>query len=253
MKVLIIEDEQATAKRLGKLLQEIEPGIDVIEILDSIEACVKWFKSNKQPDLIFQDIHLADGSSFEIFNQVDVKAPIIFVTAYDQYAIQAFKVNSVDYLLKPVKKTDLADALKKFKEFHSDKKEPGFDYSALTKLILKENYQKRFLVRYGEKIKAVEVEKIAYFFTQEGNLFFKTFDNHQYPLEFSLDKLEPMLDSSQFYRINRQFIINYKAIKEMYSYSKSRVKILLNPPCEIETISSTDRSGEFKQWLTGKS
>jgi two-component system LytT family response regulator len=253
MKVLIIEDEQATAQRLSKLLQEIEPTIEVVDMLDSIESCVNWFKSNKQPDLIFQDIHLADGSSFEIFRQVEVKSPVIFVTAYDQYALQAFKVNSVDYLLKPVKKNDLLEALKKFNEIYGQKKQPEIDYSALAKLIQKDSFQKRFLVRYGEKIKAVEIENIAYFFTQEGNLFFKTFDNHQYPLEISLDKLEPTLDATSFYRINRQFIINYKAIKEMYSYSKSRVRIILNPPCEIETIASTERSGEFKQWLTGKS
>lgn len=253
MKVLIIEDEQATAQRLIKLIREIEPLIEVIETLDSIDASVKWFNANQHPDLIFQDIHLADGSSFEIFGKVEVKSPIIFVTAYDQYALQAFKVNSVDYLLKPVKKNDLTEALKKFHEFHEAKKEPALNYSALAQLIKKENAQKRFLVRYGEKIKAVDVDDIAYFFTQEGNLFFMTFDNHQYPLEISLDKLEPTLDPIQFYRINRQFIINYKAIKEMYSYSKSRVKIILNPPCEIETIASTERSGEFKQWLTGKS
>jgi two-component system LytT family response regulator len=253
MKILIIEDEQATAFRLKKLLTEIEPDIEVADILETVESSVKWFRENKPPDLIFQDIHLADGSSFEIFRQTEVKAPVIFVTAYDQYALQAFKVNSVDYLLKPVKKTDLIEALKKFHTYYEVKKEMTFDYSALAQLIKKETIQKRFLVRYGEKIKAVDIVEIAYFFTQEGNLFFKTFDNHQYPLEISLDKLEPTLDSTQFYRINRQFIINYKAIKEMYSYSKSRVKIILNPPCEIETIASTERSGEFKQWLTGKS
>lgn len=253
MNVLIIEDEQATAQRLSKLLQEIELSIEIVDTLDSIESCVNWFKSNKQPDLIFQDIHLADGSSFEIFKQVEVKSPVIFVTAYDQYALQAFKVNSVDYLLKPVKKNDLLEALKKFNEIYGQKKQTEIDYSALAKLIQKDNFQKRFLVRYGEKIKAVDIENIAYFFTQEGNLFFKTFDNHQYPLEISLDKLEPTLDATWFYRINRQFIINFKAISEMYSYSKSRVLIVLNPPCEIETIASTERSGEFKQWLTGKS
>ncbi len=253
MKVLIIEDEQATALRLKKLLTEIDPEMEVLNILDSIESSVKWYKENKQPDLVFQDIQLADGLSFDIFTQVEMKAPVIFVTAYDQYALQAFKVNSVDYLLKPVRKTDLSEALKKFKEYHTGAKEQIFDYSVLSKLIQKENYQRRFLVRYGEKIKAVEVENIAYFFTQEGNLFFKTFDNYQYPLEISLDKLQPMLDAAQFYRINRQFIINFKAIKDMYSYSKSRVKIILDPPCEIETIASTERSGDFKQWLTGKS
>lgn len=252
MKVLIIEDEQPNALRLKKLLNEVDPEIQVLDILDSIVSCVKWFRQNPHPDLIFQDIHLADGSSFEIFNQVDIKTPVIFVTAFDQYALQAFKVNSIDYILKPVKKIDLVDALKKFREFHPVKKDPEIDYATLARLIKTNEFPKRFVVRYGQKIKAVDLEDIAYFFTESGNSFFKTFDDHLYPLDLSLDKLDPMLDSMVFYRINRQVIINYKAIKEMYSYSKSRVRVILNPPCDFETIASTDRSGSFKQWLTGK-
>jgi DNA-binding LytR/AlgR family response regulator len=253
MKVLIIEDEQPTAIRLKKLLNEIDPGIQVLDILDSIASSVKWYRQNPHPDLVFQDIHLADGSGFEIFNQVEVNVPVIFVTAYDQYALQAFKVNSIDYLLKPVKKMDLIDALEKFKQFRpSGRIETEIDYSALVRLLKTHEQPKRFVVRYGQKIKAIDVEQIAYFYTDSGNSFFKSFDNHLYPLDISLDKLEPMLDLSVFYRINRQFIINYKSIKEMYAYSKSRVRVILDPPSELETIASTDRSSDFKQWLTGK-
>jgi len=252
MKALIIEDEQATALRLKKLLNEIDPDIEVLEILDSIETGVTWFRENTAPDLIFQDIQLADGSSFEIFNQVEVKTPVIFITAYDQYALQAFRVNSIDYILKPVKKQDLVEAIEKFKNIYSKKNGTEVDYAALAKIISKESYQKRFVVRYGQKIKAVNIEDIAYFFTTGGNIFFKTFDDSQYPLDISLDNLEPLLDPLNFYRINRQFIISYNAIKEMYTYSKSRVKIILDPPCEQDTIASTDRSGSFKKWLAGQ-
>jgi two-component system LytT family response regulator len=252
MKVLIIEDEQPTALRLKKLLHEVDPEILVLDILDSIDSCVKWFRQNPHPDVIFQDIQLADGSSFEIFNQVDIKAPVIFVTAFDQYALQAFKVNSIDYILKPVKKIDLIAALNKLKNFQPLQKEPEIDYTILARLLKTNEHPKRFVVRYGQKIKAIDLENIAYFYTESGNSFFKTFDNHLYPLDLSLDKLEPTLDSSVFYRINRQVIINYKSIQEMYSYSKSRVRVILNPPCDFETIASTDRSGNFKQWLTGK-
>lgn len=251
MRTLIIEDEQATALRLKKLLQEIEPEIEILDMLDSIESCVNWYKNNTAPDLVFQDIELADGSSFEIFKQVKMDTPVIFITAYNQYAIDAFKVNSIDYLLKPVKKTELINSINKFKNIYADSK-IDLDYASLAKLINKEDYQKRIVVRYGNTIKAIEIENIAYFYTDSGNIFFRTFENNTYPFDFSLDKLEPMLNPEKFYRINRQFIIQYKAIKEMYGYSKSRVRIVLEPECEQETIASTDRSGDFKKWLAGK-
>ncbi|MCB0806275.1 MAG: response regulator transcription factor [Bacteroidales bacterium] len=250
MKVLIIEDEEATARRLEKLLLDIDPAIRVIDIHDSIDAAVSWYKTNTHPDLVFQDIHLADGSCFEIFRQVRVDAPVIFITAYDQYAIDAFRVNSIDYILKPVKKEVLAESLNKFKRLHSQKPQ-HIDYEALAEKIRNKAYQKRFVVRYGQKIKAVDVNDIAYFYTDSGNNFFRTFENSTFPLDLSLDKLEDKLDPSVYYRINRQFIISIKAIKEMYTYSKSRVKIELDPPCEIDTIASTERSGDFKKWLAG--
>jgi DNA-binding LytR/AlgR family response regulator len=254
MRVIIIEDEQPTAMRLQKLLLEINPEIEIMAIHDSIEASVNWFNKNDEPDLIFQDIHLADGSGFEIYNQVQINGPVIFITAYDQYALQAFQVNSLDYLLKPVKKEDLKKALKRYQQIYIEKQPFDFDYSKLAQQISagSTNYQKRFVVRFGQTIKAINIEEIAYFFAISSNIFFITFEGRQYPVEHSLDKLEKMLDPEEFYRINRQFIISFKSIKEMYSYSKSRVKIVLEPPSEYETIASTERSGAFKKWLSGK-
>ncbi|MCF8368479.1 MAG: LytTR family DNA-binding domain-containing protein [Bacteroidales bacterium] len=253
MNVLIIEDELAIAKRLQKLIEEIDPEIKVLASIESVESSIKWFQSNPHPDLIFQDIHLADGSGFEIYQQVNIDVPVIFTTAYHQYAIDAFKLNSIDYLLKPIKKDQLKQSIEKFKKQFKKQGPPAINYAILSTLIAKESYQKRFMVRYGQKLKVIETDDIAYFYTLSGNLFFKTFDNNEYPVDFSLDKLENMLDPDKFYRINRQFIIQMKAIKEMYAYSKSRVKIDLDPPCEIESIASTERSGDFKKWLSGLS
>ena len=254
MRIIIIEDEQATANRLAKLLKDLEPDIEISILLDSIESSIECFKENPQPDLIFQDIHLTDGSSFEIFNKVDIDCPIIFITAYDQYALQAFKVNSLDYLLKPVQKEDLKKSLQRFHQFYSNQASADFDYAKLAQEINAKpnNFQKRFVVRFGQTIKAINIEEIAYFFAVSSNIFFTTIEGRQYPVEFSLDKLESMLNPKDFYRINRQFIIGFNSIKEMYTYSKSRVKIILNPPSEYETIASTDRSGAFKKWLSGK-
>ena len=252
MNVLIIEDEQATARRLENLLKEIEPDIVVLDILDSIESSIVWLSSHPAPDLIFQDIHLADGSGFEIYRNKQVDIPVIFTTAYDAYAIDAFKVNSIDYLLKPVSKNMLSQALDKFKKLQPGGQESFPDYSSLQEKSSFGEYQKRFMVRYGQKLKVVETDSIAYFYTLSGSHFFKVFDGHEYPSDFSLDKLENKLDPDQFFRINRQFIINIKAIAEMYAYSKSRVKIELKPPADTDVISSTERSGKFKKWLSGE-
>ncbi|RLD60901.1 MAG: DNA-binding response regulator [Bacteroidetes bacterium] len=252
MRILIIEDEQATANRLKNMVLELRPDAQICEIIDSIEAGVEWYKNNEQPDLVLQDIQLSDGSSFDIFEEVKVEAPIIFITAFDEFAIQAFKLNSVDYLLKPVKKDELERGFEKFREIYQKEAKQEFDYASLAKLITKQEYQKRFVVRFGQTIKAIAVEDIAYFFSQTGGTFFKTFEDRTYPIDMSLDKLEPMLDPLIFFRINRQFIVNFNSIKEMYSYSKSRVKIELKPSCEFDAIASTDRSGSFKKWLSGK-
>jgi two-component system response regulator LytT len=254
MNVLLIEDEEAAAQRMQKMLNQLDPEINILTVTDSIESTVNWLQNNPEPDLIFSDIHLADGSSFEIFREVKVNSPVIFTTAFDKYALDAFKVNSIDYLLKPIKADELAQSLQKFKNLHSNQT-PALDYQKLLQVLQPNNtktFQKRLVIRYGQHIKTVEVADIAYFFTQDKVTFLNTFENKKLPVDNTLDELEDVLDPAQFFRINRQFIINVKAIGSMYSYSKSRVKIELNPASDIETIVSTERSASFKNWLTGK-
>lgn len=253
MRVLIIEDEEPAALRVKKLLSEIEPDASVLEILVSVRSAVQWLGSHTAPDLILLDINLADGSSFEIFSQVKVESPVIFITAFDEFAIQAFKVNSVEYLLKPVKKEEFVSAINKYKRIHTNKS--GFpDLKMLVETLKdkQEPFKKRFLIRYGEHIKSVDISQVAYFYTEEKINFLKTKDNHTYPLDYNLDKLETMLDPEHFFRINRQFIISIDSIEEMYSFSKSRVKVNLKPPINLDTIVSTERSPHFKEWLSGK-
>ncbi len=253
MKVLIIEDEEPASLRLKKLLTEIEPDAKVLDILVSVRSSVEWLSSHSAPDLILMDINLADGSSFEIFSQIKVEAPVIFITAFDEFAIKAFKVNSVEYLLKPVKKEEFVSALNKYKRLYSTKEAiPDLKMLVDTLKNKQEPFKKRFLIRYGEHIKTIDIGQVAYFYTEEKINFLKTKDNHTFPLDYNLDKLETMLDPENFFRINRQFIINIDAIEEMFSFSKSRVKVKLNPPTDMDTIVSTDRSPHFKEWLSGK-
>ena len=249
MKVIIVEDEPRAAQRLEKLILEIDDSIQVLAQLDSVESVVEWLNENEIPELFFMDIHLADGSAFEIFNQVKIAQPIIFTTAYDEYAIQAFKVNAIDYILKPIKKDELQTALNKYKSLQS---KPSFDYSELVKQIQKETPQKlkRFLIRVGQTLKTVEVNDVAYFYTEDKITFLISNEGKRYPIDFSLEKLEEDLDSEIFFRINRQFIVRVSAITKMVTVSKSRVKLYLEP-CSIETIVSTERSGKFKKWLVG--
>ena len=249
MKTLIIEDESAAVRRLTKLIKEIDVNIEIVADIDSIEATLNWLENNPAPDLIFMDIHLADGSSFEIFNHIKINKPIIFTTAYDQYALQAFKVNTIDYLLKPIKKTELELALKKYLSWQ---KTSTFDYHLLLKEMNPDKYNKRFLIRLGQQIRIIQFREAAYFYTQDKITFIVTKGGKRYPLDYSLEKLEEMADPHSFFRINRQFIINIEAIKEMHVYSKSRVKIDMEPPCDIEIIVSTDRSPMFKKWLVGE-
>lgn len=253
MKILLIEDENAAARRLEKLLNEVAPDAVVLQRLDSVETSVLWLQSNPAPDLILLDIHLADGSSFEIFDHVTVTCPIIFTTAYDEFALQAFKVNAVDYLLKPIKTNELAAALDKYKRVF---KAAAPDYSALLETLRKQGgpgYLRRMLIRFGNSIKLVDMADAAYFYTKDKITFLVTRSTgKRFPVDYPLDKLEGMLDPATFFRINRQFIINVAAIKEMHPYSKSRVKVELEPPTELETIVSTERSAEFKRWLVGE-
>lgn len=247
--VLIIEDEALAAEKLQRQLRKLEPEYNVVAVLESVSQAVAWLSENTA-DLIFQDIHLSDGSSFGIFDQVEVTAPIIFTTAYDQYAIQAFKVNSVDYLLKPVNAKDLEASLTKFKQ-HFGKANALPDLDLLKKALLgkKEVYQKRFMVYTGEKIRTIQIEDVAYFFAEARSVLLITHNNDQFVIDYTLDKLADVLDPEQYFRINRQFIIGVKAIGAMHQHTKGRVKIQLNPNCNKESIVSTEKASRFKSWL----
>jgi DNA-binding LytR/AlgR family response regulator len=255
MKVIIIEDEEAAYLRLKKILLEIDPAIDIVTHLDSIAHSLQWLKNNAQPDLIFADIQLGDGPSFEIFANVKVTAPVIFITAFDSYALQAFRFNGIDYLLKPVKKADVQQSLRKFTQLTKTQAAPPVNYEEILTLLSSRTpvYQKRIVVRIGQSIRTIEIADVAYFYTEEKIAFASLTDGKRLPLDFTLDELETILDPALFFRINRQFIIYIKAIENMFSYSKSRIKILLKPHTEAETIVSAERSAAFKEWLLGKS
>lgn len=252
MKIVIIEDEESASFRLKKLLEEIDPNATIAAILESVEEGVEWFKSNPEPDLVFADIQLADGVSFTIFEQVTISCPVIFITAYDDHAIKAFKLNSIDYLLKPLKRNELEAALAKY---HKQKK-PAFDLNGLNTLIKniasgKQGFQKRLLVKYGATIQMIDVKDCAYFYSEEKITFVKLFDTRNYSIDHTLDELEQLLEPSEFFRANRQVILNIKAIKKMEAYSKSRVKVFPEPPSDFEIIVSTEKSPQFKAWLIG--
>jgi DNA-binding LytR/AlgR family response regulator len=250
MKVIIIEDEPATASRLKNMLDDTDDEVRVAEVLDTVEESIAYMKSHPHPDLIFMDIHLADGNSFEIFDAVDITCPIIFTTAYDQYAIKAFKVNSIDYLLKPLKKEELIHALSKFKS--SQKHIP--DYSELVNLLSTQpkNYLKRFMVKTGQTIKAVDIGDVAYFVV-ENKIVSAVLDSGQRMMvDFTMDHLEKNLDPERFFRISRSFIVSFGSIDNMIAYSKSRIKITLQPPADKEAITSSERTTSFKNWLSGQ-
>ena len=248
--ILIIEDEEPAANRLKKMVTELEPNANVLDNIVSVNSAITWFKQNPQPDLIFSDIQLSDGLSFEIFKNIEVQCPVIFITAYDQYAIDAFKVNSIDYLLKPIKKDDLETALNKFKKLTTTTAAP-MDISKVLEVFNqpKTEYKTRFIVRYGEHIKTIKIEEVSYFYTEDKINFLTTNEGRRYTIDYNLDNLESMLNPKTFFRINRQFIISIHAINEMFTYSKSRVLVKLNPAAKHETIVSTERSADFKLWL----
>jgi DNA-binding LytR/AlgR family response regulator len=255
MKVLIIEDEPATANRLVKLLNQVSEEIELLSVIDSVEDTVQYLKTHTAPELIFMDIHLADGNSFEIFEQVDVSSPIVFTTAYDQYAIKAFKVNSIDYLLKPVKQEDLAKALNKFSR--TSKKERDLvsaDFKRLASMLIpsKKDYLKRFMIKTGQLIKAIGIDELAYFYVENRIVYAVEKQGHQHVIDLTMEYLENNLDPGTFFRISRSMIVSFASIDSMTVYSKSRIKLLLNPPFGKEAITSSERSASFKQWLSGQ-
>lgn len=248
MRLLIIEDEILASNRLKKLVGEIDPSIEVIDVIDSVEDGIRWFKTYDAPDIILTDIQLADGLSFEIFEQCTPTAPLIFTTAYDNFAIKAFKVNGIDYLLKPIDKEGLSTALKKAANHFQNK---SLDLIALASMLQKgeeKQYKERFIVKIGEQLKFIKTEEIAYFISEDGYAHLVNWSGEKQIIDFSLDQLKEMLNPKQFQRINRQQVVNIDSIDRVSTYFNSRLKLKLKPD-GLEAIVSRDRAGAFKAWL----
>lgn len=246
---LIIEDELSAAQRLKRMLEEIDPEIRILQILESVTATVRWFREHPPPHLLMLDIQLADGLSFDIFRQVKVDSFVIFTTAYDEYAIKAFELNSVDYLLKPVDKEKLKKALAKYRRLSPENRQ--MDIQALMEAMNRntKRYKERFAVNMGSRIKSIETGQISYFYSMEKSTFLCTVDDRHYPVDFSLDRLEELLDPGLFFRINRQFTVNFGAIDRIQVLSKSRISLHINPPTEEPLMVSTARAHQFRLWL----
>ncbi len=253
MKVIIIEDEQPAALQLKKLLTQTDPSVSVIEIIDSVEASVKWLQTFPAPDAIFMDIQIADGLSFDIFNHVNIQSPVVFTTAFDQYAIKAFKVNAVDYLLKPIDEDELGEVLDKLKKKKGET--IPFDNSLFLKNLLqdftKKDYKERFLIKNGQNLTSIDVFDIAYFFSEDGINQFYVFSNKKHIVENTLDELESFLNPKDFFRINRKFIVSIKAIQKISPHFNSRLKLSLTPQYKDEILVARERVSDFKAWLGG--
>lgn len=253
MRVVIIEDELFAAEKLRKMLLIYDSQIQVETIISSVEEAVDWLQTQPEPELLLVDIRIDDGLSFEIFQKVPVKCPVIFTTAYDQYAIQAFQVHSIDYLLKPVQQEKLTASLNKLKELKSNYQQPPKQVNMQEFLSLireeKETYKSRFLVRLSQKIMAVKTEEIAYIYTHHKLNQLVTHDGKKYPVDYSLDELSTMLDPELFFRANRQLIIHIDAAAEIHPLFKGRIRLELNPPLDEKMIISSKRAPAFKEWL----
>jgi DNA-binding LytR/AlgR family response regulator len=247
MKVLIIEDEKPASQKLIRLLGEINPDIEIIDVLKSVEQSINWFFNNPKPDLIFMDIQLEDGVCFEIFENKPIHTPVIFTTAYDEYTLRAFKVNSVDYLLNPIDSDELIKAIDKFKTHYKQNEYAGFE-SIINQL--QPQTKERFLIKIGEHYKSVQTSMINCFYIKERCNFIHVNSGKNYPIDYSLDKIELLIDTKSFFRINRNFIINFSAIQDIIAYSSNRLKIKLNDwPEKDEIIVSRERVSDFKEWM----
>jgi len=259
MNILIVEDEELAVKKLEKTLAGVDENAVIAGVTDSIAATVEWIENNPSPDLILMDIELADGQSFEIFNRTKINSPVIFITSYDEYALKAFKVNSIDYLLKPVQKDDLANALDKFrnmqgmyqKEAAQPPSLPGMDelVKELQKKLQPKEYRKRFLVKHGQKLISIDVEEIAYFFSDGRLNFFKTTDNRKFIVDYTMDELEDMLNPDEYFRISRSFYISIESVDQIHDYFGSRLLLNLKPAVDKEAIVSREKVSDFKKWM----
>lgn len=251
MNVLIIEDEIQAARRLENLINELLPQAIISGRTDSVKSAVKWFNNNPHPDLIFMDIQLGDGLSFEIFEMTTISAPVIFTTAYDEYALKAFKVNSIDYILKPVDKDELRGALEKFNTLKLTNVGKVDFSNSITQVmeLLTKKYKERFVIKVGEHLRTVEVKDILYFFSSEKATFCSTREGRSHILDFTLDQLELMVNPEEFFRINRKYLVGTAAIQDIISHTNSRLKLILKDCPDQDIIVSRERVQEFKQWL----
>lgn len=251
MNVLIFEDEKPTAKRLSTLLLKIDNSISIVGIIGTVADGIKWYKENQMPDLVFQDIILSDGNCFDIFNAVDVTAPVIFTTAFSEYAIKSFQVNSIDYIIKPYDVEDLQSALDKFKKIKGAFNPPE---NNLLEEILKKNAfvpKKRFLIKMGNNYVPVNSDDIAYLVSDEGLTFATLFNKEKHIVNFSVAELAKQMDPSTFFQINRKMIVNVKSVQKISSWFNSRLKLTLIPPLNEEAVVSRERTSGFKEWMDG--
>jgi two-component system, LytTR family, response regulator LytT len=250
MKIIIIEDEKPAARLLERKIQKL--GYSITTLLHSVEESLLWFQNNPHPDLIFLDIQLSDGLSFEIFEKIDIKSAVIFTTAYDEYALRAFKLNSIDYLLKPIDEEELATAISKFANQFQVNSVSNLDFEAIKRMLvnpISKEYRKRFSVKIGQQIKVIDVTEIECLYSENKGTYIHTSDNRDYLIDSSLEVVEAELNPNDFFRISRKYIIPLQSVKEIQLYSNSRLKISLPTYKADEVIVARERVSDFKEWL----
>jgi two-component system response regulator LytT len=250
MNIIIIEDEKPAARLLQRKVEKL--GLQINALLHSVEESIQWFQNNQHPDLIFLDIQLSDGLSFEIFENIDINSAVIFTTAYDEYALRAFKLNSIDYLLKPIDEEELETAVNKFKARNSNTPNLSLDFEMIKKMLVNpidRTFKKRFTIKMGQQLKMINIDEVECFFSENKGTYLHTFENRNYLLDATLEQLETELDPQNFFRVSRKFIIPMKGIKEIQLHSNSRLKVILPTYKDDEVIVSREKVADFKTWI----
>lgn len=254
MKIVIIEDEQHAAEALEESILELRPEATILASLSSVEDAIDWFSSQPSPELVFSDIQLSDGNSFEIFREIDPGCPVIFITAFNEYALEAFKVNSIDYLLKPIKKKEIGKAIRKFEQLHQH--QVVQELNNLKKLLANTEAtstqsvkRSRFLAKSGQKLLSIPVTDVAYFLAEDGVVFLYDFKGKRYIINHTLEELAEETDPNSFFRANRQYLVHIDSVKEVQTYFKGRLKLELQPACDDNIVISSNKANSFKEWL----
>jgi len=252
MKILIVEDEELAVEKLKTTVLAVDKLANIVGVTNSINATVDCLGSHQAPDLILMDIELSDGQSFEIFNRIEVSSPVVFTTSYDEYAIKAFKVNSIDYLLKPVEEDDLKHAIDKLRRLSAHPNPASVDVSTLVRELQKQlhaGYRSRFLVKHGQRLLSLEVDDIAYFFAEGRLSYAVTWDKYKYVIDFTIEELENMLDPKQFFRANRAHLIHVRSVQQIHNYFNGKLKLDLKPIADSEVVISREKANDFKIWM----